>query len=94
MFAVEELAVDERAAELAVIRPELSEDRVDLGLGEPRAQRKGAHHLGEEQAAAAFAGRPAQDAPVTPERSQLTHFLGDDMALRQGHALIVKTKDR
>ena len=67
--------VDERPAQLAMVRPDLPQDRVHLGLAEALSRRKSLDDLSQHETATIFAGRPSQDAPITPEGTQLPHLL-------------------
>ena len=88
VFPVQQFALDERTSQLAVIGPELAQDSIDLRLGQPRARWKRSHHLGEDQPAAALAGRPLDDPAVPPERPQLPHLLGSRVPEGGGHVLL------
>ena len=87
IFPVQQLALDERPPELAVIRPELTKDRVDIRLRQAFSRWKGARHLGQYQAAAALPSRPLDDAAVAPEGPQLARLLGR-IPVNGGHATL------
>ena len=84
-FPVQQLALDERPPELAVVRPELAKDGVDVRLRQAFSRWEGAHHFGQHEAAPALSGRPLNDPAVPPERSQLPHLIGGRIPVGGGH---------
>ena len=85
VFPVQQLTLDERPPELTVVRPELTKDRVDIRLRQAFSRWKGAHHLGQYQAAAALPSRPLDDPAISPERPQLPHLVGSRIPVGSGH---------
>jgi hypothetical protein len=76
-----------------VIRPKFAKDSVDFGFSETFGGWKGSNDLGKEKAATAFARRPPNNPALSPERSELSHFLRGCMLMHDGHDLILGRKD-
>ncbi len=85
VFPVQQLPLDERPPELAVVRPELAKDGVDVRLRQPFSRWEGAHDLGQDEAAAALPSRPLGDPAVAPEGPQLPHLFGGRVPVGSGH---------
>ncbi len=68
-----------------MVRPVLTKDGVDVRLRESFPRWKRPHHLGEDEASAALASRPLDDAAVPPEGPQLPHLVGSRIPVGDGH---------
>jgi hypothetical protein len=84
-FPVQQLPLDERTPELAVVGPELAQHGVDVRLRQPFPRRERPHDFGQDEAAAALPSRPLDDPAVPPEGPQLPHLVVGGMPVGGGH---------